>query len=172
MLAVVVAAQHADVRPRPAGSVPFGPAAVVLHVEPAGRVLVAGDLVHALAELGVGIGREAGADALVGRREGLAAVLAQVVAAGRDAEVHAVAVAQDRVHAEPAVARLPLARVLVVADARDHLPGIAAVAAPEERRRLDAAPQVLLAVARLRATRCWRARARRPSGRREPTSSP
>ena len=42
--------------------------------------------------------------------------------------MHAIAVAQDRVHAEPAVARLPLARVLVVADARDHLPGIAAVA--------------------------------------------
>ena len=127
---------------------PIGPAAVVLHVEPAGRVLVAGDLVHALAELGIGIGREAGADALVRRREGRAAVLAQVVAAGRDAEVHAIPVAQDRVHAEPAVPRLPLAGVLVVADARNHLPGIAAVAAPEERRRLDAAPQVLLAVAR------------------------
>src|SRR5262249_12236713 len=57
-LAVVVAAQHAD-----AG--PFGPAAVGLHVEPARRVGVAGDLVDPLAELGVRIGHEAGPDALV-----------------------------------------------------------------------------------------------------------
>ena len=40
---------------------------VVLHVEPAGRALMAGDLVDALTELRIGIGREAGADALVGR---------------------------------------------------------------------------------------------------------
>src|SRR6185503_15693673 len=78
-LAVVVAAQHADVRPPPTRPLPFGPAAVVLHVEPAGRVLMPRDLVHALAELGVGIGREAGADALIGRPEGLATVLAQIV---------------------------------------------------------------------------------------------
>jgi hypothetical protein len=85
-LAVVVAAQHADA----GGAGPsHRPAAVVLHVEPAGRVLVAGDLVHALAELGVRIGHEAGADALVRGLERLPAVLAQVVAAGRDAEVHA-----------------------------------------------------------------------------------
>ena len=51
---------------------------------------MAGDLVYALAELGVRIGLEAGADAPVGGREGLAAVLAQVVAAGRDAEVDAI----------------------------------------------------------------------------------
>src|SRR5260370_26727926 len=102
--AVVVAAEDADARPRPAGSAPFGPAAVVLHIEPAGRVLVAGDLVHALAELGLGIGREAGAAAFVSRLEGLAAVLGGIVAASRDAQVHAVAVAQDRVHAETAIA--------------------------------------------------------------------
>jgi len=110
---------------------------------------VARDLVHALAELGVGIGLESGADPLVGRLEGLAAVLAQVVAAGRDAEVHPIAVANDGVQAEPAVARLPFSGVRVVADALDHLPGIAAVAAPEERRRLDAAQQIILAVPRL-----------------------
>ena len=64
-LAVVVAAQHADVRPRPAGAGPLRPSAVVLHVEPAGRGVVPDDLVHALAELGIRIGREAGADALL-----------------------------------------------------------------------------------------------------------
>ena len=148
----------------PPGPAPLGPAAVVLHVEPAGRVVVARDLVDALAELGIRVGVEAGADAVVRRLEGLAAVLAQVVAAGRDAEVHAVAAADDRVHAQAAVAGLPLAGVLVVADAFDHLPGVAAVAAAEQRGRLDAAQQILLAGARLRSTRCSRARGRRPSG--------
>ena len=64
------------------------------------------------------------------------------MAAGRDAEMHTVPVAQDRVHAKSAVAGLPLASVFVVADARNQFPGIAAVAAPEQRRRLDTAKQV------------------------------
>src|SRR2546426_5076386 len=148
-VAVVVAAQHTDVRPRSSRSIPFAPAAVVLDVEASGRVRVGGDLVNALAEFGEGIGSETGADALIGRPERLAAILAQVVTAGRDAEVDPVAVVQDRVHAEPAGAGLPLPGVLVVADARNHIPGIAAIAAPEERRRLDAAPEIVLAVARL-----------------------
>src|SRR5205807_6477116 len=42
-VAVVVAAQDADART-------FGPAAMILHVEPARRIGMAGDLVHALAE--------------------------------------------------------------------------------------------------------------------------
>src|SRR5262249_6193330 len=109
-------------------------------VEPAWSVLVARDLVHALAELGIRIGREAGADALVRGLERLAAILAHVVAAGRDAQVHAGAVAHDGVQAESAGAWLPLARVLVVADPRHHVPRVAAVTAPEQRRRLDAAP--------------------------------
>ena len=98
------------------------------------------DLVHALTELGIGIGREAGADAFIGRPECFATVLAQIVAAGRNAEVHVIPVANDRVHAEPAIAGLPLARVLVVANPRHHLPRIATVAAPEQGRRLHAAP--------------------------------
>src|SRR5439155_26686536 len=109
-LAVVVAAEHADVWPPPTRPVPFTPTPVVLHVEPSGRVLVTRDLVHALAELGIGVRREARADAFIRRRECLAAVLAEIMAAGRDAEVHTVPVAQDRVHAESAVGRLPLAR--------------------------------------------------------------
>src|SRR5437867_2868071 len=71
------------------------------------------------------------------------------MAARRDAEMHAIPVANDRVHAEPAVAGLPLARVLVVADTGHRLPRIAAVTAPEQGRRLHAAPQLLLAAARL-----------------------
>src|SRR5206468_10241472 len=88
-------------------------------------------------------------DALVRGAEGRAAVLAQVVPPGRDAEVHAASIAEDGVHAEAAVAGLPLPGVLVVRDALHHLPGIAAIAAPEERGRLDAAPEVLPVVAGL-----------------------
>src|SRR5262245_42104457 len=110
-MAVIVAPQHADVGPTSTGPVPLAPAAVVLHVEAPRRVLVADDLVHALPELGIRIGREAGADPGVRGLEGVAAVLAQVMAAGRDAEVHAVAIPQDGVHAQSAGARLPLARV-------------------------------------------------------------
>src|SRR2546427_798577 len=83
-------------------------------------------------------GRAAGADTLIGRPECFAAVLAQIVAAGRDAEMDAIPVANDRVHAEPAIAGVPLARVLVVADAGYHFPRIAAILAPEQGRRLHA----------------------------------
>src|SRR5262249_52265477 len=85
---VVVAAEDAD-----AG--PSRRAAVVLGVEPPGRFGMAGDLVHALSPLGVRLGSEHHADALVLRRERLPAVLAQVVAAGRDADVYPPAVADD-----------------------------------------------------------------------------
>src|SRR5207249_8427948 len=77
------------------------------------------------------------------------AILAEIVAAGGNAEMNALSVGQDGVQAEAAGPRLPLSRVLVVADAGDHLPGVAPVAAAEERGRLDAAPQVLLVRSRL-----------------------
>src|SRR5437867_8520232 len=106
---MIVAAQNADIRPWTPGSLPITPATVVLHVEPAGRVLVPRDFVHALAKLRVRIGHETSADPLIGRREGHPTVFTQIVAAGRDAEMHAIPVAQDRVHAKPAVPGLPFA---------------------------------------------------------------
>ena len=108
---------------------------------------MARDFVHALAELGVRIGLETGADAFVGCREGLASVLAQVMPAGGDAEVQALAVAEDGMHAETTRSGVPLPGVLVVADTRNHLPRIAAVNAPEQSRWLDTAKEVLLPVA-------------------------
>jgi hypothetical protein len=105
---------------------------VVLHIQASRRIVVSHDLVHTLAVLGVRIGLKAGADALVGCAERLPAVLAHIVAAGRDAEVHTIAIANDRVHAQTAIARCPLARVFVVADARHRLPRVAAIMAPEE----------------------------------------
>src|SRR6266576_5938000 len=58
--------------------------------------------------------------------------------------MHAIAVANDRVHAEAAAAGIPLARVLVIADARHHLPRVAAVLAAEKRGGLDTGPQLFL----------------------------
>lgn len=92
---MVVAAQHAD-----AGLLRV--AAVVLQIEAPGRLGVPDNLVHALAELGIRVGVEPGADALVLRLEGLASVLAQVVAAGRDGQMQALAVGDDGVQAEAA----------------------------------------------------------------------
>ena len=109
---------------------------------------MAGDLVDTLTEFRIGIGRETGTDALVRGREGLAAILAQVVAARGDAEVKAIPVAKDRVHAQPSVAGLPLSSVLMVADARNQLPGISAVARPEERCWLHATQEILLVIPR------------------------
>src|SRR5687767_8719769 len=71
------------------------------------------------------------------------------MATGRDAEMDALTVADDRVHAQPARAGLPLPRVLVVADAGHHLPRVAAVGAAEERSRLDTAEELVLLVAGL-----------------------
>src|SRR5205085_9302479 len=132
-MTVVVAAQHANVRPWPAGPGPLCPSAMVLYVEAARRLFVPRDLVHALAELGIRIGREPSANPLIGRRERVAAIFAEIVTARRNPEVHAIPVANDRVHAQAAAARFPLARALVIADARHHLPRIAAIMAPEHR---------------------------------------
>src|SRR5262245_41288596 len=117
-MTVVVAAQHADVGAGPAGAGKLGPAAVILHVEAAWRVVVPHDLMDALTELRIRIRLKASADAVVCGFERFPAVFAQVVSAGRDAEVYAIAVANDRVHAEAAAARLPFPCVLVIADPR------------------------------------------------------
>ena len=63
--------------------------------------------------------------------------------------MHALAVADDRVHAQPSGARLPLARVFVIADAGHHLPRIPAIVTFEQRGGFDPAQQLVLAAARL-----------------------
>src|SRR4030095_275454 len=100
---------------------------MVLHVKPAGRIRMTRDLVHTLSEFGIRIGREACADAVVRGGKGRAAILAEIMAAGRDAEMHALDSAHRRVHAKPAVAGTPLPRVRMIADRRDHLPRVAVV---------------------------------------------
>src|SRR4029450_9738648 len=96
-MTAVVAAQHADVGPWSAWSGPLRPAAVILHIKAAWRGVVARDLVHALAEFWIRIRIEPGADAGVRRIERRAAVFAQVVSPCRNAEMHSLAVADDRV---------------------------------------------------------------------------
>src|SRR6185369_3133772 len=81
-VAVIVAAQHADTRPGPSRACPLRPAAMVLHVEPSRRVLVARHLVDALAKLRIRIRGESRSDTIVRRHECLAPVLAQIMAAG------------------------------------------------------------------------------------------
>src|SRR5262245_44894430 len=122
---------------------------MVLHVQPPGGVVVPHDFVDTLTELRIGIGRKAGTDPLIRRGERFAPVLAEVMTARRDAEVYVVSVANNRMHAEAAVARLPFACMLMVADAGHHLPRIPAVLAPEQGGRLHTAPQLFFAAAGL-----------------------
>ena len=68
-VAIVVAAQHANPRT-------ILPAAMVLHIEPPGRIWMAGNFVNALTEFRKGIGHEPGTDSRVGGLERFAAVFA------------------------------------------------------------------------------------------------
>src|SRR5262249_49332889 len=113
-------------------------------VEPAGRVLMAGNLVHALPKLRIWIGGETGPNAVVGRLEGLSAILGEIMSARRDAHMQTAAIAKNGVHAKTAITGIPLACMLMVADAGNHLPGIAAVITAEKRGRLDPAQQIFL----------------------------
>src|SRR5262245_3413117 len=131
-MSVIVAAKYADIRPRATRARPVRPASVVLHVEPSGRCVMPRDLMDALAEFRIGVRLESRADPCVRCLERLTTVFAQIMAARRDAEMDAIAVADDRMHAEAPVARRPLARVLVVADPRHHLPRGSAVVAFEQ----------------------------------------
>src|SRR4051812_39383753 len=78
---MVVTAQNPDIWSPPARSIPFGPAAMVLHVEPSRSVLVTGDLVDALAELRVGIGSETCSYTFVGCGESRATIFAHIMSA-------------------------------------------------------------------------------------------
>src|SRR5882762_6506570 len=94
----------------PARPRPICPSAVVLHVEPTGRVVGPRDLVNALTELGIGVGREAGADALIGRPECSPPPLTQRGAPCGDPKGPAFPVGKVGVNTGPAFAGFPLAR--------------------------------------------------------------
>src|SRR5262249_28959642 len=100
---------------------------------------MADNLVDALAEFGIRIGRKSSTHSCVGGLECAAAVFAEVVPAGGNAKMNATAVSIDRVQAQAAGAGLPLSGVFVIADARHHLPRVAPIGAAKQRRGLDAA---------------------------------
>ena len=128
-------------RPLLAAVVAAVDAAVVLEVEPLRVGGVAGDLVHALAELERRrVRQERHDDSGVARLPRLAAVLAAVYAGRRDGDEDAVRVVRVHEHgvqAHPASARLPLRAVRVVPQPTDQLERAPAVVAAEQRRRLD-----------------------------------
>jgi hypothetical protein len=98
-----------------------------------------GDLVHALAELGVGVRQEGGPDALVGGRPGVPAVLGPVHAAGGHGDQDAVRVGrmrQDRVDRLASVTRIPLRPVRVIPQRADDLEPNSPIFRAEQRRRL------------------------------------
>ena len=128
--------------------------AVVLEVEALGITRVPGHLVHALAELGLGVvGQEARDDAPVAGLPGRAAVVAAVHAGGRDGDQEARRVArveEHRVEAEAAAARLPPRPVGVVPQPLHEGEGAAAVVAAEQGRRFDAGVEDVRLVDRAR----------------------
>ena len=114
---------------------------VLLHEQHVGARRVHGDAVHAVADLGVGIGDVLGVQAAVDRPPGRAAVVGAERAGGRDGDEDALRVArveQDRVQAHAAGARLPARPGIVAAQAGQLLPGLAAVGGAEQGGVLDA----------------------------------
>ena len=100
-----------------------------------------GDVVHAVADLGVRVGNVLRAQSLVDRLPGLAAVIGAEGARGRDGDVHAlriVGIENDGVQAHAARARLPLRAGAVAAQAGEFLPGLAAVGGAEDGGVFDA----------------------------------
>ena len=115
---------------------------MVLEVEALRIALVAGDLVDALAELGVvAVGEKSDDDAAVAGVPRLAAVVRSIDTSRRDGDQQAVGVVgvdEDRVQAHPAAAGLPLRAMRVVPQTRDEREAAPAVVAAEQGRRFDA----------------------------------
>ena len=113
---------------------------VVLQEEPARVRGMMRDLVHALAELGVLVGQELRAHAMVARLPRDPAVVAPVGARRRDGDHHAparLAVPDEGVQAEPSRPRLPALAVGMVKETLHRLPRVPGVARLEEARGLD-----------------------------------
>jgi hypothetical protein len=103
---------------------------VVLLPEPLGLMRVQKQLVHALPDLRILVGKIVGGRALVGRRPRLAAVFAAEDSRRGDPDVHALRIGRvdlDRVAAHSTGAGLPLLAGGMLEDALHHVPGGAAV---------------------------------------------
>ena len=96
---------------------------------------------HAVADLGVGIGNAFGLEAAVDRPPRLAGIVGAECAGRRDGDEHPPGIARiedDRVQAQPAGARLPMRSRAVAAQSGQLLPVSAAVGRAEHRGVLNA----------------------------------
>ena len=131
-----------DARPAAAAILASVHAAMVLLVEPVGHARRHGQVVHALAGLGVALllGQEVAARAAVAGLPGPAAVRGVEHAAGRDRDpelLRVLGMGHQRVQDQPAAAGLPVRPRGMLAQAGDVAPGPAAVVAAEQARGLD-----------------------------------
>src|SRR4029450_12884727 len=97
--------------------------------------------VHAVTDFGGRVRNAFGPQPLVDRLPGRAAVIGPERSGGRDGDEPPLRVGrieQDRVEAESACARLPAVAGLMLAESRQFLPVLPAIARLEERRVLDA----------------------------------
>lgn len=98
----------------------------------------------ALADVGKFVGKEIGSDALVERLPRLAVVVGAKAAGGGDGGVDSLGVprvSENRVHRQPARARVPAVARGVLSKAFHLEPIFSAVVGAEERARIDAAPE-------------------------------
>ena len=129
-----------DVDPVVAGVQRFVDAAVVLLIEHIRLARVLDEAVNALPELGIFIRQEVGARVLVGEHPALAAVVAAHAAHRGDADPHPVPVGgigHNRMQAQPAGPRIPLAARGVIRQAGIDAPVLAAVGADPQAGRVN-----------------------------------
>ena len=114
-----------DVGPGTGGIIGAIESPVILQEKTFGALWVQGDLVNALAELGVFIGHKHGADAAILRGPSRASVVGAVDAASRDGNVNPLligGVEDDRVQCEPTVARQPAWAMGMIEESSDQRP--------------------------------------------------
>src|ERR1051326_8802580 len=98
------------------------------------------DAVHAMADLGGGVGDVLRMESFVDRLPGGDAVVAAKRSGGGDGDEHSLGIAgieKNRVQTQSAGARLPARSGAVAAEARKLAPGLPAVGGAEQRGVLD-----------------------------------
>ncbi len=124
----------ADFLPRVAGVVAAHHVPVLLHEEHVRARAVHGDVVNAVADLGVRVGDVLGMQSLVDGAPGLAAVVGTEGTGGRDGDVDPSGVAgiqNDGVEAQPTGAWLPLGSCAMAAQSGEFLPVLSAIGRAE-----------------------------------------
>ena len=124
----------ADLVPRVAGVVAAHDVPVLLHKEHVRARAVHGDVVNAVADLGIRVGDVLRMQSLVDGPPGLAAVVGAEGARGRDGDVDPLGIARiqnDGVEAHATGARLPLGPCAMTAQPGEFLPVLPAIGRAE-----------------------------------------